>query len=181
MSGINKAQINDEHTDLCNSPAMYSFHEREKIMLRGLRRYLKNVIGEYLDNEEQERIVKMLTNFRFRPSDVVFSKNLCICVSAKEYIPNRYIPMKKLRKDEVAILMYNLSPYALLSRNHTAIMAKYAFPNFFATVGTINSTFTKYLNSSVTNSGRPLSLVISNLPHHSTAELEMMFYNLGIK
>lgn len=154
--------------------------EREAILSRGLHIYLTNIVGDYLSEEEIERLEGMLSDFRYRPSDVEYSSDLCRVVTEADELSNRNIPRKTLRKDEFAIFLYNISPYGLLNRKSTAMMAKCAFPNFFASVGTINSTFTKYVGACVTSTGKPISLSITNLPYHSTDEFEALLLNLAL-
>lgn len=156
------------------------FIERERLMSLGLMVYVDNMVGEYLDRKQLSSFVDMLKNFRFRPADVIFSRSLCVLISAEKNIRNRYIPRKCLQKNELAILFYNLAPYALLSRQSAAAMAKESFPNFFGTIGTINSTFTKYQPVGANQSPQP-ALAITNLPIHSTSELEQLLLRMGIE
>ena len=163
----------DEHL------VMTTFKERERLILCGLKRYLTNVAGEYFTEEEINRFLKMLQNFRHRPENLSFSKNLCLCVSSSDVLKNRFIPRKRMRKDELAALIYSVAPYALLTRRQAAAMAKCAFPNFLASVGTINSTFTRSTDSGQLLTVRPMSMVASSLPNMTTDELEKMLYNYG--
>ncbi len=99
----------DEHL------VMTTFKERERLILCGLKRYLTNVAGEYFTEEEINRFLKMLQNFRHRPENLSFSKNLCLCVSSSDVLKNRFIPRKRMRKDELVALIYSVAPYALLT------------------------------------------------------------------
>lgn len=173
MNVITHNLSSDEHL------VMTTFKERERIIQCGLKRYLSNVAGEYFTEEEIMRFIKMLQNFRQRPEHLSFSRNLCICVTSSEVLKNRYIPRKRMRKDELAALIYSVAPYALLTRRQAAAMAKCAFPNFLASEGTINSTFTKFNSSACSLSSRPMSLVASSLPNMTTDELEKMLYDYG--
>ena len=157
------------------------FLERERLMLLGLNRYIDNIAGEYFTDVQIKALVDMLNELRFRPAEINFSKSLCRVVTDEKTIRHRFIPRKTLRKDELAIFIYNLAPYALLSRNAAAAMAKEAFPNFFSSVGTINSTFTKYLGSDTTGAGHTLPLTITNLPFHSTIEFEKLLLRIGME
>lgn len=160
---------------------LISFEERERIILCGLKGYLTNVAGEYFTEDEITRFIQMLHNLRHRPERLSFSKDLCICVTASDALKNRYIPRKRMRKDELAALVYSVAPYALLTRRQAAAMAKCAFPNFLGSVGTINSTFTKFNLSADNFASRPMSLVASSLPNMTTDELEKMLYDYGKK
>ena len=84
-----------------------------------------------------------------------------------------------MRKDELAALIYSVAPYALLTRRQAAAMAKCAFPNFLASVGTINSTFTKFTSPEYATPSRPMSLVASSLPNMTTEEFEKLLYEYG--
>lgn len=154
------------------------FLERENLMTKGLFRYLDCVVGEYLTEEQIKTMVKMFQNLRYRPADVNFSVDYCEVVSDDKNIRNRFIPRKTMRKDHLAVLLYNLSPYALLSRQSTAVMAKYAFPNFFSNVSTINATFTKFVNIAADTSYT--QVLITNFPMHNTEDLENLLINLGL-
>jgi hypothetical protein len=117
---------------------------------------------------------------RNRPADVDYSDELCCMISGDAEMRNRFIPHKLLRKDEGSVLFYNLAPYALLGRKQTASFAKRAFPNFFASVSTINSTFTKFskIPGSVIESRTDLA--IKPLADHSVHGVETFLYNLGM-
>lgn len=155
------------------------FLERENLMTKGLFRYLDCVVGEYLTPEQIRVLVKMLQDLRYRPAEVNFSGDLCEVVSEDTHIRNRFIPRKTLRKDHMAVVLYNLSPYALLSRQATAAMAKCAFPNFFSNVSTINSTFTKYVNLGTDTAQS--QVLIKNFPVHNTDDIENLLITLGIE
>lgn len=157
------------------------FEEREELIANGLGIYLSNVAGEYFTGSQIDMFISVLQDFRRRPEDVDFSKELCQEISAEEVIRNRFLPHKTLRKDELAILFYNLSPYALVSRICMAKIAKNCFPNFFASVSTINSTFTKYQLRQETRKGREVSLTISNLAERSTSDVETYLLELALE
>ena len=154
-----------------------TFKQKEELMRTGLRRYLQQTVREYLSEEEIQKLIAMLE--RIRNCRGAFSEGLCAKVSGASELRNRYIHAKLLRKDELSILFYNLSPYALLTRRDAAVLAKCAFPNFFASVATINSTFTKYLSASITDSGKKITLAISNISDHSTEYLEWLLISLA--
>ena len=157
-----------------------SFLQREDFMFRGLLIYLGEAIGEYLLGEQIAMLAESFRRLRNRPADVDYSDDLCCMISGDAEIRNRFIPHKLLRKDEGSVLFYNLAPYALLGRKQTAIFAKRAFPNFFASVSTINSTFTKFskIPGSVIESRTDLA--IKPLADHSVHGVETFLYNLGM-
>lgn len=148
-------------------------------MYRGLLIYLNEAIGEYLTTEQIGLLAESLRRLRNRPADVEYSDTLCSKVSDDSEIRNRYIPRKLLRKDEGSVLFYNLAPYALLGRKQTASFAKNAFPNFFASVATINSTFTKFCKIPGSMIDRVSDLSIKPLAEHSIYAVESYLWNLG--
>ena len=135
-----------EENNLNNMLKYYSmsFEELEQTMFDGLLIFLKKTVGPYLEDEQVTSLAEMFRRFRNRSTEVSYSEDLCEVISDKHVLANRYIPRKLLRKDELAILLYNISPYALLNRKQTAMCLKSAFPHFFSSAVTINSTFTKF-------------------------------------
>ena len=156
-----------------------SFEERESKMFEGLLIYLRNSIGDYLPQEKIVSFALSLKNLRNRPADMGFSNELCEVLSMESKLSNRYIPRKSLRKDEAALLIYNLAPYALLSRRETAMMTKRLFPNFFGTVETINASFTKLYASNGKLIDTPRTISIEVMPDHTTYTIERVFLELG--
>lgn len=156
------------------------FREREELIVRGLNSYLSGIAGEYFTDDQITGLVEVLKGFRYRSKEIDYSEELCRTISMDEVIRNRFLPHKTLRKDELAILFYNLSPYALVSRNNMAKVAKSCFPNFFASVATINSTFTKYQFRQETRKGREVCLTISNLAERTTSDVESFLFELGL-
>jgi len=156
------------------------FEEREELIATGLGIYLSNVAGDYFTGSQIDILISVLQEFRKRPENVDFSKDLWKEISSEGVIRNRFLPHKTLRKDELAILFYNLSPYALVSRICIAKIAKNCFPNFFASVSTINSTFTKYQLRQETRKGREVSLTISNFSERSTPDVETYLLELAL-
>ena len=163
-----------------SADAPKSFLVREDFMYRGLLIYLGETVGEYLSGEQIGLLAESFRRLRTRPAEVDYSDELCCLISDESAIRNRFIPHKLLRKDEGSVLFYNLSPYALIGRKQTACMAKRAFPNFFASTSTINSTFTKFsrIPGSVIDSRTDLS--IRPLTDHSVYGVEEFLYNLGV-
>lgn len=161
--------------------ALETFPVREATLQNGLKIYLRCTVGEYFTEEQIQRLCDTLRALRFRPVDVSFPWNLCKVVSRRGVMANRFIPRKNLRKDELAILLYNIAPYALLNRKETALMAKATFPEFFSSTATIYSTFTKYLNAPVTDRGNDIYFTITNLPYHSTVKLEDELIRLSVE
>ena len=169
-----------QHITTASVDAPKSFLQREECIYRGLLIYLGEMVGEYLSGEQIGLLADSFRRMRNRPADVDYSDELCCMISGDAEMRNRFIPHKLLRKDEGSVLFYNLAPYALLGRKQTASFAKRAFPNFFASVSTINSTFTKFskIPGSVIESRTDLS--IKPLADHSIHGVEEFLYNLGI-
>lgn len=161
------------------SHSVLSFHEREKMMFNGLLVYLRNSIGEYLSDEQVISFAVSLRNLRNRPAHVGFSSEFCELISNERTLCNRFIPRKQLRKDEAALLIYNLAPYALLSRKETAMLAKCLLPAFFGSIDTINSTFTKLYAPDGSLYEKPQTISIEVMPDHSTYTIEKIFLELG--
>ena len=161
--------------------AAMSLQEKEDCIFRGLLKYIGDSLGEYLTVDQVVSLAHTLRRLRNRPAEVEFSEDLCSLVSEDAEIRNRYIPRKILRRDECSVLFYNLAPYALLGRRHASILAKMAFPNFFASAATISSTFTKFskIPGSEIETISPLS--IAPFPEHSTNAVELILFNLGVK
>ena len=168
-----------QHITTASVDAPKSFLQREECIYRGLLIYLGEMVGEYLSGEQIGLLADSLRRMRNRPADVDYSDELCRMISGDAEMRNRFIPHKLLRKDEGSVLFYNLAPYALLGRKQTASFAKRAFPNFFASVSTINSTFTKFskIPGSVIESRTDLA--IKPLADHSVHGVETFLYNLG--
>ena len=158
-----------------------SFAEREKYIKRGVLVYLNSLLGEYLSDDQITSLTEMLHDIRVRPAEVEFDSSLCRIISLESEIHNRYIPRKLLRKDEAAVILYNLAPYAMINRTQTATMAKLCFPNFFASAATINSTFTKFQNTHRILDESHLSLTIEGLFVRTTEELEVLLIELALR
>jgi len=137
--------------------------KREDLMFVGLKRYLEENVGDYLDPDQIDTLADMLRECRTRRGGNTFPAELVRVISEDTDIRHLVVPMRKLRKDEMATLMYNLSPYSMLSRKNVAIMCKECFPNLFASLGTINSMFTRYGKPALTNAG-----------HHTKVRVEIM-------
>ena len=157
-----------------------SFHEKEGCIYRGLLVYLNESLGEYLSDDQIGLLAESLRRLRNRPADVEYSDELCAVVSEEKELRNKYIPRKLLRKDEGSVLFYNLSPYALIGRKQTACFAKRAFPNFFASTATINSTFTKFSKIPGSEIDKMTDLSIKPFTEHSINGVETFLYNLGL-
>jgi len=162
------------------SANLRSFSIRETTILSGIRIYLRCVVGEYFTSDEIERFCENLLVMRKRPADCSFPYNLVKVVSRHGEIRSRFIPRKTLRKDELAILIYNLAPYSFLNRKESALFAKYSFPCFFSKPSTIYGTFTKYLGAPMTDRGNELYLSITNFPFHSNVKLEEEMIRLAV-
>lgn len=158
-----------------------SFMEKEECIYRGLLVYLTESLGEYLSAEQIALLAESLRRLRNRPADVEYSDELCCMVCEDSEIRNRYIPRKLLRKDEGSVLFYNLAPYALIGRKHTACFAKRSFPNFFASASTVNSTFTKFSKIPGSEIDKITDLSIKPFTEHSINGVETYLFNLGMK
>lgn len=171
-------KVND--TNVLIDPSI-RFKDREDCMYRGLLIYLHESVGEYLTADQISLLAESLRRLRNRPADVEYSDELCCKVSDDSEIRNRYIPRKLLRKDEGSVLFYNLAPYALLGRKHAASFAKASFPDFFASVATINSTFTKFCKTPGSEIDRVSDLSIKPFAEHSINAVESYLWNLGMQ
>ena len=158
-----------------------AFQEKENCIYRGLLVYLGDTLGEFLSEEQLVLLAESLRRLRNRPADVEYSDDLCSLVSDESEIRNRYIPRKLLRKDEASVLFYNISPYALIGRKHTALLAKRAFPNFFASAATIYSTITKFTRMPGCTLDKTAGLSILPFSDHSIHGVETVLFNLGMK
>lgn len=152
--------------------------EDERYIFIGLQRYVDNMVGEYLTEQQMSILCESLRKLRYRTDDNSMFDGGCAVVYEGKCIKNRFIPRKELRKDEMAILLYNIAPYALLSRIQTARFAKCSFPNFFASVATINSTFTKHMYPEGSISAHSIPLQITNFRTHSPKEVENVLMGL---
>jgi hypothetical protein len=162
------------------SSASMTFLEREQIIFRGLVRYVTGCLGEFLTASQVEDLAVTLRTLRSRQADVAFDESLCRCITEEREVRHRYIPRKALKRDEAALLLYNIAPYALLTRRETAQLAKCLFPNFFGSVPTIYTLFTRMYNADGSVSEAPRSLAIEVMPDHSTGTVERVFYELGL-
>ena len=159
---------------------MLDFQQREDIIFSGLKRYINGYLGEYLTQEQSDALAEIFKGLRMRPANVSIVKLFKDSISEEKTLRHRHIPSKTLRKDECAIFFYNVAPYALLNRNQTARLAKHLMPNFFASEGTINSTFTKYLGLSVSELAKRCGMSIANMPTHTTAHVERVLFGLVV-
>ena len=155
------------------------FKDREDCMYRGLLIYLHESVGEYLTADQIGLLSESLRRLRNRHADVEYSDELCCKISDESEIRNRFIPRKLLRKDEGSVLFYNLAPYALLGRKQAASFAKTSFPNFFASVATNNTTFTKFCKTPGSKIDRVSDLSIKPFAERSINGVETYLYNLG--
>lgn len=164
-----------------NFCAVRSFPAREQMIAEGLRIYLRCTVGEFFTDAQLKRLTDTLSALRTRPAEGAFPVHVCKVVSPDASLSSRFIPRKRLRKDEMSVLIYNLAPYAFMNRKEAAIMAKACFPRFFSSSATVNSTFTKFLNAPITGTGREIFFTITNFPFHSNVKLEEEFIKLAIE
>lgn len=158
-------QVNPEH--------------REQTIFGGLLCYLKSAFGEYLTSEQILNMATSLRKVRNREFDSSIEKLTLSPVTDAHRLGSFVTPCKCMRKDELALMIYNLAPYALLNRKEAAFIAKAMFPNLFASVATINSTFTKYYSVDGGVVDVPQSFSVITLPDHTTETIEHVCYELG--
>ena len=158
-------QVNPEH--------------REQTIFGGLLCYLKSAFSEYITSEQILSMATSLRQVRNREFDSSIEKLTLSPVSDACRLGSFVTPCKCMRKDELALMFYNLAPYALLNRKETAFIAKTMFPNLFASVATINSTFTKYYSVDGGVADIPQSFSVVPLPDHTTETIEHICYELG--
>lgn len=156
-----------------------SFEEEEHLMYEGLKVFMLKTAGQYLTDEETLNLSEMLRRFRTRPADISYSSDICQVISDKNIFFHRNIPRKIMRKDEFSMLLYSISPYALLNRKQTAMMVKDAFPNFFSSVSTINSTFTKFSPPPGSSMGTMSSFGFPAFPQHTVRCVESFLMEIG--
>lgn len=151
------------------------FEAREGVMLQGLRLYLEHTFAQYLTNDQIGVMVDLLYRLRRRKVGEILNEISVKPVSVNREIRNLFLPNKQLRRDEMALVLYSLAPYSLLSRKDAAVVAKQAFPFFFGSVETINTMFTKLygLNDYIA------SLPLIRIPEHSTDSVETVLYDLA--
>ena len=153
--------------------------EREDLIYAGLKIYTRSCMGDYLETKQMDMLADILKKFRSRPAEIDFCEEYCSPISTEKILRNIQVPRKTLRKDECAIFFYNVAPYSLLTRRQTALLAKRLFPNFFAGLNAIDSYFTRHINLSSKEEEYKSDLSIVNLPKHTTAHIENLFFELG--
>lgn len=163
------------------SMKLQTFEARELTIMTGIKVYLRCTVGEFLTDDQIQRLCDNLSMLRMRPREGNFPSYALKIVSQQPIIRSRYIPRKMLRKDELAVLIYNLAPYSFLTRKETAFLAKGSFPCFFSKSSTIYGTFTKYLGSPITERGNEIFFTITNFPFHSTVKLEEEMIKLALE
>ena len=152
-----------------------SFTNRELTLQTGLKLYLDRAFSEYLDVDQRESLKQQLVNLRNRSAtDVVAEMNILPVASTRD-IRNIFLPSKTLRRDELALAIYSLAPYSLLSRKEAAQFAKLVFPEFFGSVETINTLFSKLYGMS----GYVPSIPLELMPDRTPSAVEEMLYNLA--
>ena len=155
------------------------FQERESIIFSGLKIYIRGCIGEYLTQEQADELAETFRRFRQRPAEMGFTKDLCKPLTTDKVIRSLYLPNKRLKKEECAIFFYNVAPYALLRKNDTARLAKNLMPNFFSSEVTIYTSFTRRASMTVSELAKECGITVSNIPEHTTAHVERVFFDLG--
>lgn len=155
------------------------FAYREEVIFSGLKCYMKSLLGEYLDESDLQHLADALRTLRNRPYGASVDDLGLEPVTEALRIGSLIIPSKSVRKDELALVFYNLAPYAVLTRRETAQFAKAMFPNLFASVSTICSTLTKFYAADGSLSEIPQSFSVVVLPDHTPETMENICYELG--
>lgn len=152
---------------------------REQTIFGGLLCYLRSAFSEYLTSVQILNMATSLRQVRNREFASSVEKLIIAPVTDADRLGSFVTPCKAMRKDELALILYNLAPYALLNRKETAFLAKAMFPNLFASIATINSTFTKYYSPDGAALDMPHSFSVVVMPDHTAETLEHVFYELG--
>lgn len=165
-------------TNIINIQNVSNFNEfalKESILSRGMIAYLTYTFGQYLSTDQIELMASAFKALRMRKATSSIQDMEMSPVSADRDIRNHFIPSKQLRRDEAAYVIYRLAPYSFLSRKDAAIFAKKMFPEFFGSVATINTVFTKL-------TGLPCgftSLQVIDIPSHTTSGVEEVLIRLA--
>lgn len=165
-----------------NEPASIKSAEkedRESMIKRGLELFLHSEMQDFFSPNEIATLSEMLTDLRYRKSNAGIPSNLCRVVTRRSQIVSYTQPSNEFRKDEIAILINNVMPYAHLSRKEASIMIKRSFPGLFGNTmpDTINATLTKFKNVRTGHNRRTLNVTVLSL--ESAKELETYLYNLA--
>lgn len=142
----------------------------DELLYNGLIRYIASNLSEYLNFDQIIKLANALQFIRKGGEIDMLSRNSQITDSST--LKSLYTPRKSLRKDELALILYNLAPYAIMNRRETSLFSKYMFPNFFASAATIYSTFTKFYSTDGSVCVLPKSINAVVMPDHSTSTLE---------
>lgn len=165
----------DEILDKQFSDNNESLKRREQTMFLGLLSCLVSTFAEYLNPEQISLLAENFKRARMRASGSEIDMSHFDVVSTEREIKNSLVPSKCLRRDEAALALYNLLPYSILNRKDSARLVKLSFPNFFGSVSTINTLFTKLSGLS----GYKSNLSIVEISDHSVMGVETFLYELG--
>lgn len=157
-----------------NSILQRTFAEKEAAMYDGLILFLSYSLSEYLTEQQMTSIADYLRMVRSRSADQNIADLHIRPVTDSREIRNIHLPAKQLHRDELAYVIYLLSPYAVMSRKETAVFAKLIFPEFFPSVSTINTLFTKL-------EGVPegqMNIKVQDVPKRNVLGVEEMLLNL---
>lgn len=150
------------------------FTKRETRLSRGLAIFLAHSFSSYLTTEQLKALAQAFHKVRMRPADASIDALDIPSISMSREIRDLMIPAKQIRRDEAAYVIYKLAPYALMSRKETAVFAKKLFPEFFGSVATINTIFTRL-------EGVPdglSNIQVYDVPKHTTVCVEEVLSNL---
>lgn len=152
-----------------------SLKRKEQTMFIGLLSCLVSTFAEYLNPEQISLLAENMKRARMREPGSEIDMKYFDVVSTEREIKNSLVPSKSLRRDEAALALYNLLPYSILNRKDSARLVKLSFPNFFGSVSTINTLFTKLSGLS----GYKSNLSIVEISDHSVMGVETFLYELG--
>ena len=157
-----------------NVSTIGNFATREAQLSGGLLMFLAYSFSSFLTQEQLAALAEAFQKVRMRPADASIEALDIPPVSMSREIRDLMIPAKQIRRDEAAYVIYKLAPYALMSRKETAVFAKKLFPEFFGSVATINTIFTRL-------EGVPdglSNIQVYDVPKHTTVCVEEVLSNL---
>lgn len=153
--------------------------ERENIIFSGVVRYIRTCINEYLPDESIIHLAQSLRIVRKSSAPLTLTNIGLTPVTEADSLNCLQVSRKVMRNDELALLLYNLAPYALMKRKEIAEFAKMMFPNIFSSAATIYSTFTKFYAADGTVLPVPDTFSVIVMPDHSPATIENVCFELG--
>lgn len=152
-----------------------TFALKESQLHAGLIVFLTYSLAQYLTPEQIASIADSLRKTRCRNASQQIEELGILPVSTSREIRHMQLPVKQIRRDELAYVIYKLAPYAVMTRKEAAVFSKLLFPEFFGSVATINTLFTRL-------EGVPdglSNIKIYEVPRHTTVGVEEMLTNLA--